>query len=112
VCSAGRAAEPGRRSGKATITFYKTADCRECQGIQAALEELCLAHEVVLVTASDEGRGALAEGTRPPVLVDEGKIYQGRGAILAHLEELEAFKELWYKYGSDSCYCDAQGDIE
>jgi hypothetical protein len=25
---------------------------------------------------------------------------------IAHLEELEQFKELWYKFQSDACYCD------
>ena len=34
------------------------------------------------------------------------------GAIHAHLEELKALRELWYKYGSDACYCGDEGDVE
>ena len=31
--------------------------------------------------------------------------------IIAYLEELEGFKQLWYKFQSDACYCD-QTDAE
>jgi hypothetical protein len=71
-----------------------------------------LAHEVVLVTASGPSRGTLPEGTRPPVLVDEGQVYQDRNAILTHLEEVRALREPWYKYGADACYCDEEGNVE
>ena len=39
-------------------------------------------------------------------------MYQGRSTIHAHLEELKALRELWYKYGSDACYCGEEGDVE
>jgi hypothetical protein len=94
------------------ITFYRMTEDTGGQEIQEALQELCLAHEVVLVTASGASRGSLPEGTRPPVLVDDGKVYQDRSAIHAHLEELKAFRELWYKYGGDACYCDEDGNVE
>ena len=94
------------------ITFYRMTEDTGGQEIQKALQELCLAHEVVLVTASGASRGSLPEGKRPPVLVDDGKVYQDRSAIHAHLEELKAFRELWYKYGGDACYCDEDGNVE
>lgn len=93
-------------------TLFRTAEDPGGQEVQEALQELCLAHEVVLVPASGPNRGSLPEGTRPPVLVDQGKVYQDRSAILAHLEELRALRELWYKYGSDACYCDEEGNVE
>ncbi len=94
------------------ITLYRTAEDPGGQEVQEALQELCLAHEVVLVTASGPSRGSITEETHPPVLVDEGKVYEDRSAILAHLEELRALRELWHKYGSDACYCDEEGKIE
>ncbi|MBV8230838.1 MAG: hypothetical protein JO355_01660 [Planctomycetaceae bacterium] len=94
------------------ITFYRTTEDTGSQEIQEVLRELCLAHEVVLVTDPGASRGILPEGTRPPVLVDEGTVYQDRSAIQAHLEELKAIRELWYKYGGDACYCDAEGNVE
>ena len=60
------------------ITFYRTTEDAGAQEIQEALHELCLAHEVVLVPASGAGRRGLPEGTRPPVLIDEGAVYQDR----------------------------------
>ena len=65
------------------ITFFRTTEDAGDQEIQAALHELCLAHEVVLVPASGAGRRGLPEGTRPPVLIDEGTVYQDRSAIQA-----------------------------
>ena len=94
------------------ITLYRTAEDPWGLKIQEALDELCLAHEVVLVTASGAGRESLPEGLRPPVLIDEGQVYQDRSAILTHLEELRTLRELWYKYGGDACYCDEEGNVE
>jgi hypothetical protein len=94
------------------ITLYRTAEDPWGQEVQETLRELCLAHDVVLVTASGPGRGSVPEGASPPVLVDEGKVYQDRSAIHAHLEELRALRELWYKYGGDACYCDEEGNVE
>lgn len=94
------------------LTFYRTADDPAGQEVQDALRELCMAHEVVVVTASGPSQGNAPEGTQPPALVDEGEVYQGQSAILARLEELNAFRELWYKYGADACYCDQEGGIE
>jgi glutathione S-transferase len=94
------------------ITLYRTAADPTGRELQQALEESCLAHEVVLVTADGPGGESLPAGTRPPALVDEGRVYQERVAILAHLEELKAMSELWHKYGSDACYCDGEGNVE
>ena len=94
------------------ITFYRTPDCSVCQDIQETLRRLCLAHDVVLVEDFKAPSIALPAGTPPPVLMDNGQAYQGHTAILAQLVELEAIKEIWYKYQSDACYCDAEGNIE
>ena len=107
-----RAAERDRGIGGAMITFYRTTEDAGDQEIQEALQGLCLAHEVVLVPDPGAGRRGLPEGTRPPVLVDEGAVYQDRSAIQAHLEDLKALRELWYKYGSDACYCGEEGNVE
>ncbi|AMV40933.1 hypothetical protein [Planctomyces sp. SH-PL62] len=94
------------------ITLYRTAEDPAGRELQQALQESCLAHEVVLVAAAGPGRGGLPAGTRPPVLVDDDRVYQDRVAILARLEELRAMMDVWYKYGSDACYCDGEGDVE
>lgn len=93
------------------ITFFRTPDCPECVEIQETLEELCLAHNVMLLKGDDDAAG-LPQGTHPPVLVDGNEVIQGRESIMAHLEGLEEFKALWEKYQTDACYCDEEGNVE
>lgn len=94
------------------ITFIRTKDCPRCSDIQEALEEMVLAHEVVVLADKYEDHEVLPEGAKPPVLIDGGKIVQGSEAILDHLEKLETFKEWWEKFQSDACYCDEQESID
>ncbi len=93
------------------LKFYRTSNCPRCRRIQDALEDLNIVHEVIL-TARPESVADLPKGIKLPVLVDEGKLFEGSEAILKHLEELEEFKAEWYKFQSDSCYCNDQGEIE
>ncbi len=94
------------------ITFYRTRKCESCAAIQDALEELCVAHETLLLEAPEDLPAELAETCRPPVLVDGRDVLCGSAEIVAHLEKLERFKELWYKYQSDVCYCDEDDGCE
>lgn len=93
------------------ITFYRTKHCKGCQGIQTILEEMTLAHEVVIVEKSNEDIPGLPPGIRPPAMMDDKELIKGKRAIFAHLEEMEGFKEQWYKFQSDACYCDEEGNI-
>jgi len=88
------------------ITFFRTSDCPGCNAVQDALEDLGIAHKVVLVPQEGAPEESMPHGIRPPVLADDEKIIQGIKNIIAYLEEMKEFKELWYKYQSDVCYCD------
>ena len=70
------------------------------------MEDLGIAHKVVLVPQEGAPEESMPHGIRPPVLADDEKIIQGIKNIIAYLEEMKEFKELWYKYQSDVCYCD------
>lgn len=94
------------------IAFFRTRDCPGYRAIQETLEQLSLAHKVVIVSGESKSSGTLPPNTRPPVLVDDGQVIQGIQAIIAHLEELEDSKARWEKFQSDACYCDDQGKIE
>ncbi len=86
------------------ISFFRTADCAGCDEIQASLEELCLAHELIIVPCRDGVPTYLPMEVTPPVLVDGDLIVHGGEKIAAHVEELIKFKGLWDKFQSDSCY--------
>ncbi len=92
------------------LTLYRKPNCPRCASIQEALEQLAIKHKVVEVSDAAELPGELTEG-RLPALVDEDGTFQGAGAIADHLQELDEFKKLWYKYQSDACYCDDDGEI-
>ena len=94
------------------MTFFRTEDCEGCGTIQEALEQLCIAHETVVVGSEAELPAEAAGQGGPPILVDEQEVIRGSREIINHLEELERYKAQWYKYQSDVCYCDDEGDVE
>lgn len=93
------------------IKFYRMEKCDGCDAIQDALSGLRLACEVSKVQSKKDLPDDLQDEGSLPLLVDEGKIYNGHHAIAEHLEELEAIKGEWYKFQSDACYCDDEGNI-
>lgn len=93
------------------ITLYRTNDSPEGREIESALKETCLAHKVVDL-AGGRRPAEVPDGATAPVLVDDGQVFRGTAEILPHLEELVAYRERWYKYQSDACYCDENGNIE
>lgn len=46
-----------------------------------------------------------------PVLEDEGKQYKGLADISRQLDELEKVRQQWYKFQSDACYIDEDGEV-
>jgi len=92
------------------LKFYKTEGCTGCQDIEDALKELCIEHQVTVVKETNDIPSFIPSGTRLPFLVDEGLLLEGTDDIIDHLSELEEFKDQWYKFQSDACYCDEEGD--
>ena len=93
------------------IEFYRTKECPGCRQIEETLEGLRFGHKVHEVESTDDIERELPDGSRLPILIDEGKVYSGRENIVRHLEEVEAFKAEWYKFQSDACYCDDEGNV-
>lgn len=94
------------------VTFYYKPSSEAGERIREVLKEQVLAYKPVCVEP-DKGRPeGLPEGMEPPVLIDGEEIFQGREAILRHLEKMKAFGAEWYKFQSDACYCDIEGNVE
>ncbi len=87
------------------MTLYLTPDCSGCSQLQDALDELAMAHDVVVVSPEEQAE-RLPAGTRAPVLVDEDKVIQGAAGIFAYVDELKQLLADWLKYQSDTCYLD------
>ena len=86
--------------------------CKGCIAIQDALKELCIVHETIVVENPTELPYELRKIGEMPILVDEDNVICGEKNVLVHLEKLAKFKELWYKYQSDACYCNDDEDIQ
>lgn len=76
------------------------------------LKELCMPFEVVTLEDRNALPKALPANTKLPLLVDEEKVFEGPSEIIDHLNDLEKFKSEWYKFQSDVCYCDENGNAE
>ncbi len=94
------------------IVLYCRSGCPRCTSVREALEDLAIDARVVEVAEGAALPDTLPSGARLPVLTDEGKTYRGGAAILEHLAELRLFKEEWYRYQSDVCYCDEDSETE
>lgn len=94
------------------IILFRRTDCPSCAEIESRLEEMVIAHKIVIFEKDKQINSPVTENTRLPALLDGEKTFCGKESILEHLEELEKFKTEWDKFQSDACYCDDEGDIE
>ena len=92
------------------IEFYRPADCDNCETIEAALQEMVVAHKVIVVEPGQSPEG-LPAGTPLPALVDNGRVFSGRAALAEHLRELEKIVADWRRFQSDACYIDDEGEV-
>lgn len=94
------------------ITFYRSPDCPRCGHIQEALEKMAIAHNVIEVNSINDLPSDLDGVKALPVLIDGEERIEGADDILKHLEKLEAFRKEWYRFQSDACFCDKNGDVQ
>jgi glutaredoxin len=92
------------------IKFYRPRDCPDCADIEAILQELVVAHQVIMVE-EDKFRGDLSPEVALPAIEDDGQIISEPAAISAYLKELEKFVADWRQFQSDSCYVAGDGQI-
>ena len=92
------------------IEFYRPADCDSCEEIEAALQEMIIAHKVIVVKPGQRP-DTLPVNTPLPALKDNGQIISGRTALTAYLRELEEIVADWRRFQSDACYIDDEGEV-
>ena len=76
------------------------------------LRELCMPFKVMIIEGRDAFPKILSAGAQLPLLIDEEKIFEWPADVINHLIELEKFKNEWYKFQSDVCYCDDDRNVE
>lgn len=91
--------------GGTMIEFYRSARCASCAEIEEALEEMVVAHRVVVVDPARPPEG-WAGDIPLPALKDGGQTITGQQAIVEHMKQLGQFVEEWRRFQADACYCD------
>lgn len=86
------------------IEVLRTLESDEGDWVEAALRDLVLDYQRVLIAPEDVG------GIQLPAIRQDGKLVYGREDLLAYLKELEEFVEDWRRFQSDACYVDGDGD--
>lgn len=71
-----------------------------------------MAFKVIIVDNMDRVPKMVPADAHLPLLIDEEAVFEGPAEIVKHLNDLEEFKNQWYKFQSDVCYCDDDGNVE
>ncbi|MCK6628581.1 MAG: hypothetical protein L6R45_25810 [Anaerolineae bacterium] len=90
------------------IKLYRPADCPDCAEIEAALQEMVVAHQVIVL---EGGQMAAELGPKValPAIRENNRTVSGPEAINTYLKELATFVANWQRFQSDSCYLDNEG---
>lgn len=91
------------------IKLYIKNNCPECREAEERFRELVLAHKTVNVENEETGLNINLEEL--PVIEDEGKIIKGDKQISEYFDSMENYISEWYKFQSDVCYVDENGDL-
>ena len=94
------------------IAFIKTVGCTGCGALEEVPDDLCIAQEVVTPRRDAKSCTLLPDQAEPPMLVKGDTTFQGHKDVIAHIEKLQGFKYLGYRFQSDACCCDESGHIE
>ena len=92
------------------IKLFRTVDCSLGADFQDALQDMVIAHEVIVVDR-DQVLAVLPPETPLPALSDNGRLITGRAEIEEHLKQLEQFVADWRRFQSDACYINEDGEI-
>jgi hypothetical protein len=87
------------------ITLYCREGCPACEPAAEELDALAIRHRIIRLPAHAPLPDELPAGTRLPALLDGGCVCSGADDVIARITELAEFKEDWYRFQSDACYC-------
>lgn len=92
------------------IKLYRLANCPACAEIEAALREMVVAHQVIVVE-EEHAPAELGTEISLPAIRENNHLVSGPAAISAYLEELAQFTARWRRFQSDTCYIDDNGQV-
>ena len=91
------------------IELYRRADSQLGDAIEAALRDMVVAYELVVVEPEQEPAN-LPAGTALPAIKHDERLIVGQATLVAYLSELEQLVADWRRFQSDACYVDEAGE--
>ncbi len=92
------------------IELFRRAEDPEADRIEDALNDLVVAHRVVVCTPS-EAQSHLGTGVTLPALREDARVASGPEAIARFLGDTSATLERWRQFQTDACYLDDDGNV-
>ena len=94
------------------VELFRAPDSAEADAIAETLRDLSIARSIITVRSEDDLPGHASFTVEDlPVLIDDGDVFTEPDAIVDHLEALEALMADWYRFQSDTCELDAEGNV-
>lgn len=94
------------------VELFRAPDSTEADAIAETLRDLSIARTITTVRSEDDLPDAASFSVDDlPVLVDDGDVLTTPDAIANRLETLEALMADWYRFQSDTCELDAEGNV-
>jgi len=90
------------------IKLYREENSAQADMIEAEFRELVLGYDRVVIDASEAGKLFGADATLP-VITNNERIVSGEG-IKPYTKELIQLTRDWYRFQSDACYVDEDGE--
>jgi glutathione S-transferase len=92
------------------IELYRLANSQLGEAIEAALRDMVVAYERIIVEPG-QAPAELPAGTTLPAIRHDDRLISGQAALVAYLSELEQFVADWRRFQSDACYVDEDGEV-
>jgi lipoate synthase len=94
------------------VELYRAPDSPEADTIADALQNMTIERSVTTVETEDDLPDDASFAIEDlPVLIDDGDVIIEPNAIENRLEKLEALMADWYRFQSDTCELDAEGNV-
>lgn len=92
------------------IQLYRTFESPLADDIEAGLQEIRMAHEVVVVDSQDSIPHETS-GAALPLVVDGDDVVSGKEALETYIEEQQQLMKDWYSVQSGACHVEDDGTI-
>lgn len=94
------------------LNLYRTPSSALADELEESLREMNFAHRTVVVQSElDLPDDTELTSEDLPAFIDDGEAVTGEEALRDHLEQLHELRAGWYRFQSDTCELDEEGNV-